>query len=143
MSPLPSTAVIHPDWSAHHQPIAQGAMTAQCTITEPGAGGTFDPVTGYTTPATPVTLYSGPCRVQGTFRPAGVVATDQETATRRYLVAVPAAVTGVEEQMTVTITDAPKAPQMLGRVLVIQAIEYANEQFELDLLCNETEFQEA
>lgn len=117
-------------------------MTAECVITEAGTGTpTFDTATGYTTPATPVQHYSGRCRVQGTFRPADVVATDQATATRRYLVAIPASTTGIEERMTVKITAAPKAPQMVGRFLTITAIEYANEQFELDLLCDEVEFQ--
>lgn len=144
MPPLPSTRVIHDRWSEHHQPTAQGAMTAACVITEAGTGTpTFDPSTGYTTPATPVQRYAGPCRVQGTFRPASVVATDQATATRRYLVAIPASTAGIEQRMTVKITAAPKAPQLVGRFLTVQAVEYANEQFELDLLCDEAEFQGA
>lgn len=142
MSPFPSSTVIHPKWSEHHQPTAQGGMTGACVITTPGTGEpTFDDVTGYTTPAAPTTVYSGVCRVQGDFRPTAVVATDQETANRRYLVAIPAAVTGVEEQMTVTVTAAPHAPQLAGRTLTIQAVEVATEQFELDLICIEAEFQ--
>lgn len=140
--PFPSTTVIHPDWSAHHQPTAQGAMTGGCIITTPGTGaGTRDPDTGYTTPAGPTTVYDGVCRVQGDFRPTPVVDTDQQTANRRYLVAIPAATTGVEEQMTVKVTSAPHAPQLAGRTLTIQALEYATEEFELDLICVEAEFQ--
>lgn len=117
-------------------------MTGACTITTEGTGEpSFDDVTGYTTPAEPMTIYSGVCRVQGDFRPVQVVATDQETANRRYLVAIPAATTGVQEQMTVKVTKAPHAAQLVGRSLTIQAIEYATEEFELDLICVEAEFQ--
>lgn len=117
-------------------------MTAACIITRPGTGTpSFDNTTGYTTPDDPDTVYAGICRVQGDFRPTAVVATDQETANRRYLVAIPAATTGIEEQMVVTVTAAPHAPQLVGRTLTIQALEYANEEFELDLICVEAEFQ--
>lgn len=118
-------------------------MTARCTIgLTAGVGdGTWDDVHKVMVPAVSQPVYDGPCRLQVSFRPQATDETDQATADRRYLVAVPAATTGVAEQMTVIITAADHAPQAVGRKLTVQAIDYSNEQFELDLLCVEAEFQ--
>lgn len=142
MSPLASTRVIHPHWSQHHQPTAQGAMTATCQIGGESSGeGTWDPVNKVMIPDVADPVYDGRCRVQADFRPSPVTEADQDTADRRYLVAVPAGTLGIQERMTVVITASPKAPQTAGTSLTILAVEHNNEAFELDLSCIEVSFQ--
>lgn len=137
--PFPTTRVIHPRWSSHHQPVADGGMTAVVAISVPGTGpGTFDDATGYTTPPTRVTIYTGAARIQADFRPSDAELGEQDTSVQRYLVAVHAGVNDIPYGAQVRVTAAPNDGQLVGRRFFVQSVTFASERFERDLICTET-----
>lgn len=138
--PFPTTKVIHPRWSGHHQPVAQGGMTGSCIITGPGAAEpVWDDVAKEYTLGDDATVYAGVCRVQADFRPTKVDQSGQETAGRRYLVAITADAAGPFDTGTVvTITAAPNDALLVGRTLYVVDTWQATERFERDLLCADT-----
>ena len=63
--PFPSTRVIHRDFSAHHQPVAEGRMTATCRVEKPGIGTTWESVHESTVPAAPTVIIANSiCSIQ-------------------------------------------------------------------------------
>lgn len=139
MSPFPTTRVIHPRWSEHHQPVAEGGMTAQIEFTKPGTGsGTRNDADGSYTPPTRPVVWAGRCRVQADFRPRPQDLADQSTSVQRYLVAIPASATGVKYAHQGRITKCDNDPASVGRVLFVESITIASERFERDLVCTLT-----
>lgn len=135
--PLPNTRVIHPDWSEHHRPTAEGTMTATCEITRRATGGTTD-ASGTYTPAAPTTIHTGPCRVQAltTQRQVVVIGETQETR-HRYLVTIRyAADIHIGDLVRIT---ASVDGGLVGRQLRVTDTTYGSEQWERDLNCEELE----
>lgn len=136
--PLKATRVIHRDWSLHHQPTAESAMTATCDITRPPtATGTLNTTTGaVTNPAT--TLHTGvPARVQSVNRdrPRTAIAADDLITEYDYLVQVPADLTDLRIADVLTFTASPGDPSLIGAVLRVTTVILGSEGFTLDLGC--------
>lgn len=142
--PFPTTKVIHPRWSAHHQPVAEGGMTCRLHISVPGAGpSTFDWTTGETTSPDPDVLYPLPGqpgigRVQADFRAQDTEQGEQSTSVRRYLVAIPADAPAIPYAAVVTIDACDNDAQLVGRRFFVHDVTVASERFERDLICLET-----
>lgn len=139
MSPLPSTAVVHPRWAAHHAPVAQGTMNASCRIELGSTGGGWTPETG-TTPGTPTQTYTGRCRVSyARTQPHQGDAADQLTTTSNVTVALPAG--SAEQQrgarVTITAVDANGPAALVGRVLVVESVARPSLAVEQNLTCTD------
>jgi hypothetical protein len=142
--PLPGTHVIHPRWSAHHQPTAEGGRTAVATITRAGTGdGTYNtsgPNIGQTTPPARVTIASRvKVRVQATTAADAAMVADQVVTRRPYLVAVPADVAAVLVDDLVTLDECDNDPQLVGRPLRVRDVHYGTEIWQRDLICQDDE----
>ncbi|PYG00165.1 hypothetical protein SAMN05216184_104104 [Georgenia satyanarayanai] len=140
--PFPSTRVIHPDWSAHHQPVATGTLTGRCTITAPtaAAAGGWDPQTGPTTPADPgpgAQVHVGAFRAQAlTTREQSRDAAGQDVSPRAYLFAVAADAAETPVGARVRVDECPDDPQLVGKVLTVTGVTHASHRFERDLYCD-------
>ena len=149
--------VITEDWSAHHRPVMAGTHTATVSLRRPGGTpGVFDPVTG-TFPSTPfAAYYTGPARVQKLslggaeqIRLAG----DQEVSTLGYAVMLDHTLEDTETFGTavqlddvcqVTEVDDNGDETLVGRELIVGAIERGSLHWERRLLCTDNlETQEA
>lgn len=138
--PFPSTRVIHPNWSAHHQPTAEGGMTGVGTLTRAGTGPKVrDQETGQVTDPEPVVIAAGvTCRIRadrGTDRPVEVG--EQEDRLRTYLVAIPAATAAPRVNDVFTVTVCANDPSLIGRPLKVLDVTRGTEQFERDLVCSD------
>ena len=87
MSPLPGYKMIPDNWAAHHRPTARGSMTAEVTVRRPGGPPPFPLPEGWTGQGE--ALYEGFCRLQELKRENAVVAADQPTELRQYLIGLP------------------------------------------------------
>jgi hypothetical protein len=134
--------VVHARWSEHHRPTATGAMTAECVITRaattgPGSTTADD---GTWTPATPDTIYTGPCRVTSPpFTREQVVPAGQAQQTeRRYGVFVEwdADEFLVDDQVEILSARDPLLP---GKVFRVTDVAYGSEQWQRNLTCEEVE----
>jgi hypothetical protein len=136
--PLPSSRVIDPRWSRHHRPTASATMTAECVITRATGEGTTSP-DGTWTPPQAVTVYAGVCRVQAATTHERLMPRGETTETHhRYLVAVQwdAGDPAIGDQVTVT---ASVDPHLAGKQLRVIDVRYGSEQWQRDLICDETE----
>lgn len=138
MSPLPATRVIHKNFSAHHQPTAESAMTATGTIARRPTHGTMNPTTGAVTyPNATVIAANSPARIQaapGLLRPR--LAGDELITGHDYLVQVPTSVTGVRVDDWFTVETAHDS-DLVGRDLRVLDVTYGSEGFTLDLICRD------
>lgn len=137
MSPLPNTRVIHTDWSAHHQPTAQGGMTGVCSLSDPHQGPAPYPVPdGWD--GLGLLAADKPCRVQVLNNSNSAVSAEQPVGTRQYLVALPIEglppITAGEGGTVIKVT-ACKDPGLIGRALRVIDIQHGTEMFERDLIC--------
>lgn len=141
--PLPSTRVIHPDWSSHHAPAAAGAMTGLCVVRDRGGPPVFDPDTGASTAAEGPVLWSGRCRVQASDQqPTIGDQGGQEVTTGDYLVQLDEThglVPVIPEGATVTVTASRNDPHLVGRPLVVVGVLFGTERFVRDLVCSDNQ----
>lgn len=137
--PLPGTGVFHPDWSAHHRPTATTAMTATCRITRNAGDGTTGP-DGTWTPASPTTVYTGPCRVTSPpFSREEVIPSGATQVTqRRYGVFIEWDADEIHIGDQVEILTA-KDPLMPGKIFRVVDVAYTSEQWQRNLACEEVE----
>lgn len=114
-------------------------MTAVATITRHGVGdGTYNPVTGQTTPPTRLTIAAAvKVRVQATTAADAAMVADQTVTRRPYLVAVPAAVAAVLVDDIVTLDECDNDPQLVGRPLRVRDVHYGTEIWQRDLICED------
>lgn len=111
MPGLPGARLIPDGWEAHHAPVPEGAMTAECRVTRPATTPgqpTFDETTGRSVYPDPPEVYAGPCRVQrarisGTQDP---VIGGKATPLRLYEVSAPLAAPPLRVNDIVEITAA-------------------------------------
>jgi hypothetical protein len=137
--PFPSTKVIHDRWSEHHQPVARGGMTCKVRVSIAGDGpGSFDSVSGYTTPPARVTKYEGPARIQAVFRPAEADVGEQDVTVRRYLVAIDATAADIPYAAMVEVLEARNDAELLNRRFYVEEATVGSERFQRDLICTET-----
>lgn len=101
-------------------------MVDTCTITRPAAGDpVFDPETGNYTDPTPLTVYSGKCRVQVTSS-LDVRSSElggQAVGLTRITVTIPVDATDVTPEDTVTIDAAAHDPLLATRTLTVKGAE--------------------
>lgn len=136
--PLPSTTVIHPRWSEHHQPTATGTMTAECIITTPASTGTTA-ADGVYTPGAASTIYTGVCRVITLPRLQGITAVGAEQEThRRFQVSITADAPDIPIGALVGLTVATD-PRLVGKKLRVTEVAYESEHWQRDLMCDERE----
>ncbi len=139
---LPNTRVIPAGWEAHHQPAAEGAMTAECVITRLATTSAtrYNAATGRTDYPDPTTVYSGACRMQREVRSqdhARDVGGNAVTA-RRYLVSIPTSADPVQINDIVTISAATDA-DMIGKKLRVTDVRGGSLLWQHDLSCEEWE----
>jgi hypothetical protein len=132
----PGTPVIPAGWETHHRPVPEGAMTAQCVISRPGAGnGTYDPTTGKATPAPATEVYTGPARVQPqSFRPLERAIGERPRTVHRYLLVVPLDCPRVLVGDRVDITAATD-PLLVGTAARVLDFPVGSLVWERDLIC--------
>lgn len=132
----PGSQVVPAGWEAHHRPVPEGALTAQCVISRPGAGpGTYDPVTGKATPPPPTQIYAGPCRVQAqSFRPLEKAVGERPRTVHRYLLVVPLDCPQVLVGDRVDITAATD-PLLVGTAARVLDYPIGSLVWERDLIC--------
>lgn len=141
----PGSQVIPTGWEAHHAPVSEGAMTAEAEFwrpPRPGAG-TYNPVTGTTTPADHTLIAeAGPVRLQPlTFRPSSKDVGDRQRYTRRYLVAAPLTLPVLLVGDQARITAATDTPQLVGLRLRVVSFAETSLAWERDLICEEVQPQ--
>jgi hypothetical protein len=139
MAPFPTTRVVPAGWSAHHAPVTEGAMNAECAITFGQAGGGWDPTNG-STAGTPLATYTGPCRVQYTGTGTRETdAADQLVAEQAVLVALPRAAGPQSEgaRVRVTYVDANGPTRLIGRLLTVRSVNRSSLAWEQDLTCTD------
>lgn len=136
-------AVIPHGWAAHHRPVIDATKTATCLITRDREGvAPVDPGTGDPEPWEPLTLYTGPCRVQvlragGGENEEAVGETIAEREVQVTLVQdeVPELRAGRQTGDWVTITAGGDDPQMADRRLRINTIGYSSLAWERVVIC--------
>jgi len=142
--PLPNTRVFHPDWSQHHHATADGQMTAEGTVTRPGAP-VFNELFGRDVMPTPELIYDGPMRVQrmqpGASATPHAVA-DREAMIREYAVYLPLSVNGVvtrpvQANDLVTVTGCDDDPHVIGRPLRVRDIRLGTLVWQRTLICED------
>lgn len=137
--PLPGTRTIHRDFSPHHEPTAEGGMTAVGTITRPPTAiGSLNTTTGAVTAATATVIaQSIPARIQaapGVLHPT--LSAGQLVTQHNYLVQVPSSTTGVQIDDVFTV-DTSNDAGLTGRRLRVIDVTYGSEGFTLDLVCKD------
>jgi hypothetical protein len=134
--PRPGSQVIHPGWSAHHQPVAVGTMTARCTIDREGDGPpVWNDDTGAYDPIARVVLHADvPCRIQQWRQPQEATTGQQELTTHHYLIPVPASITDAAVGQQVLITASSDDLSLVGRRLDITDIQRGSLAWERDLI---------
>lgn len=135
--PFPNPRVIPAGWSAHHQPVAVGTMTARCTIDRDGTGDpVWDEDTGtWTQPARVVLHTDVPCRIQQQKQPQVADVGQQQVSTHDYLVPVPITITDVELGQQLLVTVNLDDPSLVGRRLEITDVQRGSLAWERDLVC--------
>lgn len=104
------------------------ALPAACIITREGGAPVFDPATGSYTPAAPVTVYEGHCRVRTLHtQDMNVQIGDLPDGISRYVVTLPDTATGVARDQFLTVTDGTD-PDLQGRPLRITDVQYSEWQ---------------
>lgn len=114
-------AVIPPGWEAHHAPVAEGGMTAQCVVTRrPSTERGWDEAAGRSVYPPAEQVYAGPFRLQrgGASASRGTVAGGTVETERDYQVSLPLAAPELRVNDRVECVDAVD-PQAVGLVLRI------------------------
>ncbi len=135
--PFPSTRVVHPRWSAHHQPVTEDAMNALVTIEFGGTEPTWSSG-GVSTEGEAAVTYTGPARI--TYVPAQAReadAADQEVALRRVDVALPreASPQQVDARVRVDAVNGNGPAWLVGRVLTVASLGRSSHAWEQLLEC--------
>ncbi len=144
MCPFPGTRTIPKDWSAHHAPVAAGAMNGTATVHDPDVVTTgWDPETESPTAAQGAPLYDGPVAVMANQQERATVQAGDTVRTREYLVRFPVACPWLREGLTVTITDGHADPSLTGRVLRVTDAQLGTERFQRDVVCIDSTEEEA
>lgn len=136
--PFPGTKVFHPDWEAHHRPVAEGAQTATGIIRRYSSVGVHNEATGKTEYPEPTTVYGsptpGPMRVVRdgveTTREIG----GQQVTIRSYIVAVPADAPEIRVNDEVLVSTAGDS-KLPGESLWVHDVRFGSQIWERDLVC--------
>lgn len=136
--PLPGTRTIPLDWSAHHHPVAEGALNGTATVYDPDlrTPGPWDDET------------ESPTIVEGepllTDAAVGIMSiqSDRVSAqagdqvrTREYLVRFTAATSWMREGLLIKVTDGHADEDLTGRWLRVTDAQLGTERFQRDVVC--------
>lgn len=134
--PLPNHPVIHPRWEAHHRPVTQRAMPAECKVLRPSSEPVWDDEAGRNTYPESAHVYGpGPCRIT---RPAGAgapVVADRQVTLVDYIVALPADAPKVQVGDLVTFTRIDGDPWLAGETLRVEELLGGSLTWQRDLRC--------
>lgn len=135
--PLPATRVIPDGWETHHQPVAEGQMTAEGTVTRQADATGFDEASGRSVYPSATPVYTGPMRVQASQR-LGSQQTmgDRLVPIKRYQVAIPVGTAAVLVNDVVTVTAATD-PEQVGLTLIVIEVTGGSLLWQHDLVCEE------
>lgn len=136
--PFPGTGVFHPDWEAHHRPVAEGAMTATGVVRRYTAAGDFNEAAGKTERGAPTTVYGvdGAARMRvvrdgvETVREIG----GQQVTIRNYIVVLPADAPEIRVNDEVVVATAGDA-RLPDESLWVHDIRFGSQIWERDLVC--------
>lgn len=130
--PLPSTRIIHPSWSSHHQAAVETSLTGELVITAFPGTGDWDPVTGAVAGAEGATLYSGAFRLQalrGSDAPA-IDTAGQPLTAQTYQLSLPASAPVVPPGSRARVSLCQDDPALVGRSLSVLSAEVGSQRFE-------------
>lgn len=136
--PLPKTRLIHPRFEAHHRPLADRQMTAECVIVRPPSSGeaVFDETTGTSVLPPPTPVYDGPCRLtREPLATTTVVVADRTDHDARYRVVIPADAPLAQVGDIVTITRCDGDPGVVAGRLHVTDVPHGSITWQQDLLC--------
>ena len=137
--PLPGTRVIPAGWSAHHAPVAAGAMNAKAQVLDPELRTKgWDDDTESPTVVDGPPLYDGPCAVMSVQSDATTLQADEQVSTREYLVRFPYAVPWLREGLEVKFAEAINDPGLVGRTMRVRDAQLGSERFQRDVICVDT-----
>lgn len=136
--PFPGTHVFHPDWEAHHRPVAEGAQTATGIIRRHSATGVFNDDAGETEYPEPTTVYGiaepEPMRIVRDGVETTRVIGERQVVIRNYIVAIPASAPEIRVNDEVVAATAGDA-QLPDRSLWVHDVRFGSQIWERDLLC--------
>jgi hypothetical protein len=137
--PLPTGHVIGPGWSAHHQPVAEGAMgNATVEVGNVRNPATYDPTDDDTTGTWPVT-WAGPARIQAQLSATQQDVAGQPMVGRGYLVQIPASSPRIRTGARVKVTSARNDAALVGEELWVIDFQMGSERFTRDLICSDNQ----
>lgn len=136
--PFPGTGVFHPDWEAHHRPVAEGAQTATGIIRRHSAAGVFNETTGQTEYPSPTVVYgvdgAAPMRIVRDGVETTRLIGERQVIVRNYIVAIPASAPEIrvnDEVVAATAGD----PLLPDESLWVHDVRFGSQIWERDLLC--------
>ena len=133
--PFPSTRVIHPDWSAHHTPVASGTLSGQVVITEADTDDSWSPDTGPVPGSPGAVIYDGPFRAQQLQQNAADVkdGAGQLVSDLRYLLVLEGGTGRVPVGATAVVLLCPDDTALEGARFTTISTTYASHRWERDV----------
>lgn len=137
--PLPGTRVIPKSWSAHHQPVAAGALNGSCLVYDPDLATTgWDPATESVTVVEGVPIYEGPFALMATQSDRSTQQADDIVRSREYLARFPAGVPWMREGLLIKVVDGHADTSANGRVLHVVDAQLGTERFQRDVIVRDS-----
>lgn len=136
--PFPGTGVFHPDWEAHHRPVAEGAMTATGVVRRYSSTGVHNETTGKTEYPPPTVVYgvdaAGPMRVVRDGVETTKIIGGQQVTIRSYTVVLPADAPEIRVNDEVVVATAGDA-RLPDESLWVHDVRFGSQVWERDLVC--------
>ncbi|CAN7195816.1 DUF6093 family protein [Knoellia sp. LjRoot47] len=139
MSPLPGTRAIPAGWSAHHAPVAEGALNGAGTVYDPDLRTTgWDDATESPTVVEGAPLYDGPLGIMSTQSEQTAQQAGDVVRTREYLVRFAADCPWLREGLLVKVTNGHADVDLTGRTLTVIDAQLGTERFQRDVVCRDS-----
>lgn len=138
---MPNTRVVPTGWEAHHRPVSEDEMPAECTITrQPTTALAWDDVNGRNAFVAPTTVYEGPCRFHrggptNAGDAAGTTVADRQVALATYTITIPTDADLVQVNDIVTITACDGDPDSVGLPLQVLGARRSARTWERTITC--------
>lgn len=137
--PFPGTRVFHEGWEAHHQPVAEGTMTATGAVWRHSSTKVFNEVTGKSEYPDPTAVYGEPDRAPMRVVRDGVETTvmigERQVVKRNYIVTLPAAAPEILVNDEIRVATAGADELLPGESLWVLDPRLGSLIWERDLLC--------
>jgi hypothetical protein len=116
----------------------EATLPDTCRIERSSGNGAFDENTGTYGSTTPTEIYEGACRMGSPgLVPSEVVAGEQQVTQQSYVLTLPASVTTIEVDDTVTMLTSADA-DLVNRVFRIVGLKHSSIGVQRRVLCEET-----